>query len=472
LILAVTLLSLPWLPLPAAAAQSEPTAQPSVTPEPGPLIYIVQPGDTLYAIATQFGVPVELLATANNIDDPNQLSIGQRLLIPPQSSIPAGVTTHAARPGETLHSLGLSYQVQELRIAEANHLVREDQLIIGQELAIPGRTDPAGSLFGRAYALAENETLVGVAVEHGLSPWALAETNLLRSPLYAPPGTRLWIPEAGDQAAGEYLDWPPPFSGIAIHPLPARQGETLSIRISLTAPYSVTGNFLGRPLAFFSDGGDQVALTGIEAMTEEMAPMLTITATSSAGEAVHYAQRLLVASGDYGSETVTVSAETAAQMTAEAVTGEDQFLSGVFSARTPARQWDGLFSLPAAGDITSSFGTRRSYNIPNGSPYHTGTDFGRTVGTPVYAPAGGTVVFTGTLTVRGNVVVLDHGWGVMTGYWHLSAIHVEVGDVVVPGQHIGDIGSSGLSTGPHLHWELRVNGVPVSGLQWVREEFP
>jgi murein DD-endopeptidase MepM/ murein hydrolase activator NlpD len=234
----------------------------------------------------------------------------------------------------------------------------------------------------------------------------------------------------------------------------------------------VTGSLLGRPLAFFPSGGRLVALAGIDAMTEEIAPFLSITATTPAGNSAQYAQRLPVASGDYGSETITVSAETAAQMTAEAVTGEDQFLRDLFSARTSVRQWDGLFSLPTAGDITSSFGTRRTYNIPNGSAYHTGTDFGRMTGTPVYAPAGGTVVFTGTLTVRGNVVVIDHGWGVMTGYWHLSAAYVEPGDIVRPGQQIGDIGSSGLSTGPHLHWEMRVNGVPVAGLQWARQEFP
>jgi murein DD-endopeptidase MepM/ murein hydrolase activator NlpD len=276
----------------------------------------------------------------------------------------------------------------------------------------------------------------------------------------------------GDQADGPYLDWHPPFAGIDLHPVPAIQGETLAIHITLTTPVSVTGSLLGRPLTFFSDGDSQVALTGIEAMTEEIGPTLIITTTGSGGDEAHYAQRLAVAAGDYGAETITVSAETAAQMTAEAVTGEDQFLGDLFSARTPVRQWDGLFSLPAAGDITSSFGTRRTYNIPNGSVYHTGTDFGRMVGTPVYAPAGGTVVYTGTLTVRGNVVILDHGWGVMTGYWHLSAIYIGPGDVVVPGQHIGDIGNSGLSTGPHLHWEVRVNGVPVNGLQWTQEEFP
>jgi murein DD-endopeptidase MepM/ murein hydrolase activator NlpD len=389
LILTITLLSLAWMPLPARAAQSEPTPAPSATPEPGLIIYVVQPGDTLYGIATKFAIPVELLATTNSIDNPDQLSIGQRLLIPPQPSALPPVITHTVRPGETLHSVGLSYQLPELELAQTNHLVRADRLIVGEELAIPGRSEAAGPLYGRGRAVAGG-SLMGVAVEHGLNPWALARANLLQSPLYAPPGTHLWIP--GDQADGPYLDWPPPFAGIDLHPVPAIQGETLAIHITLTTPVSVTGSLLGRPLTFFSDGDSQVALTGIEAMTEEIGPTLIITTTGSGGDEAHYAQRLAVAAGDYGAETITVSAETAAQMTAEAVTGEDQFLGDLFSARTPVRQWDGLFSLPAAGDITSSFGTRRTYNIPNGSVYHTGTDFGRMVGTPVYAPAGGTVV--------------------------------------------------------------------------------
>ena len=81
-------------------------------------------------------------------------------------------------------------------------------------------------------------------------------------------------------------------------------------------------------------------------------------------------------------------------------------------------------------------------------------------------------MFSESLVVRGNVIILDHGWGVMTGYWHLSASYVNVGDTVSQGQHIGDIGNTGLSTGPHLHWEMRIGGQPVDGLQWIRERFP
>jgi murein DD-endopeptidase MepM/ murein hydrolase activator NlpD len=438
--------------------------------EAEPVVYIVQAGDTLYNIATQFDVSVELLTITNNIDDPNRLTIGQRLMIPPQApEIPLG-TRFTVSPGITLHSLSLQYRMPIQELARFNHMVRTDRVIIGQQILIPGQSDPAESLSGQVETLSEGKTLIGLAVQHGLEPWALVQANLLDSPTSAMPGMRLWIP--GDQGDRLYLDWPEPFVAIDLQPVPAIQGETLAVQISVTHPVSITGSYLGRSLTFFETPQMWVTLTGIDALTPEGAPMLMITATSPVGDEAVYAQPLPVEAGDYGSETITVSSAVAAQMTPAVVDQENGLLEELFSVQTADRMWSGLFALPTAGDITSSFGTRRDYNIPNASEYHTGTDFGRVVGTPVYAPADGTVVFTGTLTVRGNAIVLDHGWGVMTGYWHLSAIHVTTGDVVAQGQQIGDIGNSGLSTGPHLHWEMRVNGVPTSGLQWVREEFP
>jgi murein DD-endopeptidase MepM/ murein hydrolase activator NlpD len=74
--------------------------------------------------------------------------------------------------------------------------------------------------------------------------------------------------------------------------------------------------------------------------------------------------------------------------------------------------------------------------------------------------------------VRGRAVILDHGRGVFTGFWHLSQIDVTVGQVVGKGQVVGLVGNSGLSTGPHLHWEMRVLGVAVDAFQWTRREFP
>ena len=99
-------------------------------------------------------------------------------------------------------------------------------------------------------------------------------------------------------------------------------------------------------------------------------------------------------------------------------------------------------------------------------------DFGGGVGTPIYAPAAGTVVLAEALTVRGNAVLIDHGLGLYSGYWHQSQFVVEAGQTVQPGDLIGYIGNTGLVTGPHLHWEMRLQGIAVNPLQWVREAIP
>jgi murein DD-endopeptidase MepM/ murein hydrolase activator NlpD len=81
-------------------------------------------------------------------------------------------------------------------------------------------------------------------------------------------------------------------------------------------------------------------------------------------------------------------------------------------------------------------------------------------------------VFAGQLEVRGNATIIDHGWGVFTGYWHQSEIDVQVGNLVEVGQVIGLVGGSGRVSGPHLHWELWVNGIPVDPLEWLVNEYP
>ena len=90
----------------------------------------------------------------------------------------------------------------------------------------------------------------------------------------------------------------------------------------------------------------------------------------------------------------------------------------------------------------------------------------------IYAPAPGIVVFAGPLTVRGNATMIDHGWGVFTGYMHQAEILVEVGDKVVTGQVIGIVGETGRASGPHLHLEVWVGDVQVDPMDWLERVFP
>jgi len=82
------------------------------------------------------------------------------------------------------------------------------------------------------------------------------------------------------------------------------------------------------------------------------------------------------------------------------------------------------------------------------------------------------VVLAEPLFVRGGAVIIDHGAGVYSNFWHMSQIDVKPGDVVQTGDQLGLVGTTGLSTGAHLHWEIRVNGLAVDPLQWTEQTFP
>ncbi len=123
---------------------------------------------------------------------------------------------------------------------------------------------------------------------------------------------------------------------------------------------------------------------------------------------------------------------------------------------------------PARGWVTSDFGVRLD-------PYtaermmHRGLDIATPPGQPVYAPSDGTVVFSGTESGYGKVLVIDHGYGVKTRYGHLSEIFARLGEHVKRGARVAAVGNTGRSTGPHLHYEVRVNGIPENPRKFILE---
>jgi murein DD-endopeptidase MepM/ murein hydrolase activator NlpD len=122
---------------------------------------------------------------------------------------------------------------------------------------------------------------------------------------------------------------------------------------------------------------------------------------------------------------------------------------------------------PVRGWLTSGFGWRRN-PVLGSRQLHTGLDVAAPRGTPVIAPADGHVVFAGYHSAFGNMVVIDHGYGLTTKYAHTSHILVQVGDRILRGEMIARVGNTGRSTGPHLHYEVHKDGVPRNPMRYLR----
>jgi murein DD-endopeptidase MepM/ murein hydrolase activator NlpD len=122
---------------------------------------------------------------------------------------------------------------------------------------------------------------------------------------------------------------------------------------------------------------------------------------------------------------------------------------------------------PVTGELTDGFGGRRNPFGGYGSEFHTGQDIATLTGTPVAAAANGTVIFAGYQNGYGQLVVIDHGGGLTTRYGHLSKIEATLGQSISRGEVLGRVGSTGRSTGPHLHYEVRINDEPVDPMPYL-----
>ena len=157
-----------------------------------------------------------------------------------------------------------------------------------------------------------------------------------------------------------------------------------------------------------------------------------------------------------------------------ALTGTDLEFDRVAEFKTlvtPNKFWSGTLRRPSSGYVSTIFGVQRYYNGEFAEDYyHRGVDYAAPTGSPVVAPAAGRVMLVGTeaegFEIHGNTVGVDHGQGVLSIFLHLHTIDVKEGQMVEAGQRIGTVGSTGASTGPHLHWGLYVNGTAVDPVPW------
>ncbi len=428
------------------------------------VIHVVQAGETLTLIARRYGVTVGEIVAANGLADPNCIEVGQRLVIPAPAALRG--TSYVVQAGDTLAMIARRYGVNIVELARFNHLTNPSLIYVGQRLLIPPSSGENMERRGQVYLVRPGDTLARIAGRYGVSVWSLAQLNQIANPNVIHVGQRLLIP------ADETTLLPVPFVSLEIIPPVAVQGRTVQVIVGTKGEASVSGSYDGRPLFFVGEGGHYRALIGVPAMSSPGAHPLELRATQGDRSAsVH--TMIQVVEGNFGVQYLRFSGEKARLLDPELVVAESKLIWQVTTRATLPGMWRGQFRLPLMGNppVSTPFGMRRSYNGNPPRSSHGGIDFSVPGGTPVYAPARGRVVLAEQLHVRGKAVIVNHGRGVMTGYWHLSQIDVQVGQVVEAGDLLGRVGSTGLSTGDHLHWELRVMGVPVDPMQWVDEEI-
>ena len=446
-------------------------------------VYIVQQGDSLWDIALRFGISIDALEQANGITDPNQLSAGARLVIPGLEGIQGELITENVPFGESLTSLSRRYQLPEDTLVRLNHLTSPGELYAGASLVLPkpaqeGTPTPSTIATGERAMLSPGQSLLELAVTRNTNPWSLVATNVLSGTWSALPGDVLYYP--GAKLADGPGAMPEVFTHVAVKPLPMVQGKAAVLQLSGPEGLSITGSLAGHDLHFFpAQNGEYVALQGLHALTEPGIYDLKLNGKLPDGAPYYgaefvFSQPVIVRAGGYRFDPpLTVDPAT---IDPAVTTPEDAQWFALTATATPQKQWNGIFKSPAAPPFNncwpSSYGSRRSYNGSAYTYFHSGLDFCGGVGTKIHAPAAGTVVFAGPLTVRGNATIIDHGWGVYTGYLHQSEILVHPGDHVEAGEVIGLVGGTGRVTGPHLHWEVLVSGVQVNPMDWLQNAYP
>lgn len=320
---------------------------------------------------------------------------------------------------------------------------------------------------GEIYVVRGGDTLYSIALRYGVSLLTLATANGISDPSLIYVGQRLLIP-----TSGQALAFTPPIVAVESLPSSVYQGQTLFLRVKTEGEATLSGNLDNRPLTFFGNNGDYWAVLGFAPWASPGPYLWSINAQDGQGRTGSSQGTVLVVDYDFPIDYIDLPPDREGLLDPAITVPERDKLAEIFAQITLQPLWQGLFQPPVVGEKSSFFGEGRSYDGGPVASYHLGVDYSADEGDTVLAANSGRVVLAETLQVRGNTVIIDHGLGVYTGYFHLSQISVAVGQEVEKGELIGYVGGTGLATGPHLHWEMRIAGVPVDPEEWTVRSFP
>ena len=248
------------------------------------------------------------------------------------------------------------------------------------------------------------------------------------------------------------------------------QGGLAEVRIGGIAVAAVEGRVGQTPIYFQQSGASFTGLIGADIEAKPGISKLLLLATTQRGTVHERKVPVYIKAKAFRRESFTVppSFDQVSPETAAEISREQADFARAFAFSSAERLWEAPFARPVPQEASaSSFGSRR---IINGSPRapHSGTDLSAPMGTEVVASNYGRVVLMGNYFFAGGSIVLDHGSGLFTMYFHLSEFKVEQGSLVKRGDIIGLSGASGRVTGPHLHWGARLSGARIDPLELLK----
>ena len=237
------------------------------------------------------------------------------------------------------------------------------------------------------------------------------------------------------------------------------QGEV--VRVSCTSAQTARMN--GRTVRLFPQpNGAPLGLMPVPVLEKPGAYSLELLNPSGA---VIESLSVRVTDAHYQKQDVAIGKSTADLKPSP---GEHETVDSFRETASPIRYWTDNMQLPVPGCLTSPFGAQRLFNGQPTGDFHAGLDQRGAQGKPIHAVAAGVVKIVSNFNLRGGTVAIDHGQGVESIYMHMSRTAATQGRQVAAGDVIGYVGATGRANGPHLHWTLYVNGVPVNPAQWVK----
>jgi murein DD-endopeptidase MepM/ murein hydrolase activator NlpD len=446
--------------------------------------YKVTKGDSLWSISQKYNVSLDLILSYNQIKEKDILSLGQIIRIPQDNFQNADYIVHIVKKGETLWSIAQEYNLSVDLILATNNIANSELISIGQEMKIPSHKNAVAetnivnqvvidkknnninnnisqleNAESIVYTVKAGDNLWNIAQRYGVSVEVIIEVNNLRDKDLLSLGQKLEIPAIGGGGSDSYQEREPT---IITHTVV--KGDTLwgiSKRYDVTMSSIISTNNL-KEISRLSIGQElKIPITNMDIAEAE-----GYKQEAAAEEIIYYVEKgesLWSISRNYNVKLESIIAANNITDASKISAGKRLIIPNVPLARRNSNICN--FIWPLRGRITSPYGVRVS---SRSKEFHSGIDISSSFGSNIVAAENGRVSYAGYMRGYGNVIILSHDEGYSTVYAHNSVNLVKKGQYVKKGSVIAKVGRTGNATGPHLHFEVRLSGKPLNPLLYLK----